>query len=342
MIEFHCNKCGRRHSVKEEFGGKRGKCPCGNLLVIPTPAAQPVSTTEKPNENLTPPQVPVIPPIHEEPLYINEKHPGGDEIMTYCEKCKRPHPGMVCPSCGEDDSRGTFGGCLYCGTSYRASRKKCPVCRVDANLMRATTAQSAKESLTYWQAAYDEARTNRYYFSLSEHRIHVGFLIEAGHGSLARHLLDRLSAYVRSRFPAVPRDLQEQVKYFSALQNIEQPMSDYYRAEAQKSQGKQDQGSPSLVMAYAVHAIMDVLLYRAELKVNTDLMPDIFGEVSSDVECLEKVNIDRMKEVLKAINKNAPGRPEALSKIINKNLSTIPIIDEGTVRQDVAALFAVW
>jgi hypothetical protein len=35
MIEFRCEKCGNRFQVKDEMQGKRGKCPCGNAIVIP-------------------------------------------------------------------------------------------------------------------------------------------------------------------------------------------------------------------------------------------------------------------------------------------------------------------
>ncbi|MEX2092531.1 MAG: hypothetical protein WD971_07625 [Pirellulales bacterium] len=34
MITFSC-ECGKRHQVKDELAGKRGKCSCGKTLVIP-------------------------------------------------------------------------------------------------------------------------------------------------------------------------------------------------------------------------------------------------------------------------------------------------------------------
>ncbi len=36
MIEFPCRSCGQKLSVKEEFSGKRIKCPkCGGVSVVP-------------------------------------------------------------------------------------------------------------------------------------------------------------------------------------------------------------------------------------------------------------------------------------------------------------------
>jgi DNA-directed RNA polymerase subunit RPC12/RpoP len=36
MIRFNCLKCGKSFTVKEEMAGKKGKCPCGATLTIPT------------------------------------------------------------------------------------------------------------------------------------------------------------------------------------------------------------------------------------------------------------------------------------------------------------------
>ena len=36
LIPVHCDECGRSFRVKEEFGGKRGKCPkCGAIVQVP-------------------------------------------------------------------------------------------------------------------------------------------------------------------------------------------------------------------------------------------------------------------------------------------------------------------
>lgn len=49
-IEFRCPKCGKRFTVKDEAGGKRGKCPCGAVINIPS---MKVSASEL-SENDTP------------------------------------------------------------------------------------------------------------------------------------------------------------------------------------------------------------------------------------------------------------------------------------------------
>jgi len=52
MITFTC-ECGKRHQVKDELAGKRGKCSCGKTLIIPQPAVAAQTTTQpataKPN-----------------------------------------------------------------------------------------------------------------------------------------------------------------------------------------------------------------------------------------------------------------------------------------------------
>ena len=36
MISFQCPACGKKLKVKDEFAGKKGKCPkCGNVINIP-------------------------------------------------------------------------------------------------------------------------------------------------------------------------------------------------------------------------------------------------------------------------------------------------------------------
>jgi DNA-directed RNA polymerase subunit RPC12/RpoP len=40
MIAFDCPGCGKRFQVKEEFGGRKSKCPtCGTRLLVPDAAA---------------------------------------------------------------------------------------------------------------------------------------------------------------------------------------------------------------------------------------------------------------------------------------------------------------
>jgi hypothetical protein len=52
MIEFRCEKCGNKFQVKDEMQGKRGKCPCGNAIVIPmaTVTLEPVDLSFAPTQ----------------------------------------------------------------------------------------------------------------------------------------------------------------------------------------------------------------------------------------------------------------------------------------------------
>lgn len=38
MIGFNCDSCGKSHSVKDEMTGKRAKCACGSIIIVPTPS----------------------------------------------------------------------------------------------------------------------------------------------------------------------------------------------------------------------------------------------------------------------------------------------------------------
>lgn len=43
MIHFACVQCDRRHKVHESMTGATVKCPCGQIMLVPTPAAAPES-----------------------------------------------------------------------------------------------------------------------------------------------------------------------------------------------------------------------------------------------------------------------------------------------------------
>src|ERR1700722_20144254 len=43
-IKFLCSNCKKVVSVKDEFAGKKGKCPhCGNVLTVPAPVRPPTA-----------------------------------------------------------------------------------------------------------------------------------------------------------------------------------------------------------------------------------------------------------------------------------------------------------
>ncbi len=42
MIRFFCKNCGKRFKVNDQLSGKRGRCPCGNRIEIPTISHKPL------------------------------------------------------------------------------------------------------------------------------------------------------------------------------------------------------------------------------------------------------------------------------------------------------------
>lgn len=45
MINFQCHACEKMHSAKDEMAGKRAKCACGTIIVVPTPSLSLASVT---------------------------------------------------------------------------------------------------------------------------------------------------------------------------------------------------------------------------------------------------------------------------------------------------------
>lgn len=43
-IRFKCCKCGKPFKVKDEDIGKKGVCPCGEILTIPSPQTSPIDS----------------------------------------------------------------------------------------------------------------------------------------------------------------------------------------------------------------------------------------------------------------------------------------------------------
>jgi hypothetical protein len=58
-IKFLCPSCKKVVSVKDEFAGKRGKCPhCGNVLTVPAPTRPPTTSGPPAAKRATPPPSP--------------------------------------------------------------------------------------------------------------------------------------------------------------------------------------------------------------------------------------------------------------------------------------------
>lgn len=53
MIHFACVQCDRRHKVHESIAGAKVKCPCGQIMLVPTPAAAPESPAPATDDKLS-------------------------------------------------------------------------------------------------------------------------------------------------------------------------------------------------------------------------------------------------------------------------------------------------
>ena len=100
-IQVRCPGCGATLSVKDEMGGKKGKCPkCGQLMMIPAVAAPPPQAAAPP----PPPSAPQPPPVPARP------RPGA--------RAGRPPAARRRPASGEvsDKSQATaFILCMFFG-----------------------------------------------------------------------------------------------------------------------------------------------------------------------------------------------------------------------------------
>jgi hypothetical protein len=353
MIDFCCEKCGRQHRVKDEFAGKRGKCPCGNVIAVPEfvaqmPVAVPASETAPiikevvtVEEVVDADEVPEVVAVHatDEPLYIyREEHV--NKFRSYCERCKLVHQQSACPGCGYDHTRGVRSGCMYCNTDYRSSRKNCPLCKVEINLDKARNSSKPEKALAYWQAAYDEARAKGYDFHFSDHLSHVHHLVEASHFADAWRKLNRLVIYLGERLSSSVRDVRCYQKYAEDLSHVEEGIALHNSREAKAYRERHGEDNAGLCGGAVTHAVLSLLYYRISLKYNQQLMPDIYRDIRP--EHLERTNFNRLKRVLIDIKKNKKGRPEQLCEVVARHLATVPKVDAGAVQQDVMAVLTQW
>lgn len=98
MIEFQCDECGKKYSVKDEMAGKSAKCPCGRSLKIPGIAFTKLTSSANSTGFKAPsvnPQTSVaaIPPSN----VSNQQNLG-----AFCPNCQTPiQPSWRgCPVCG--------------------------------------------------------------------------------------------------------------------------------------------------------------------------------------------------------------------------------------------------
>lgn len=95
LITFDCPGCGKTHSVKDDFGGKKAKCPkCGALLLVPTP---PLVANE-------PDYVPYVPDdstpatFGSEPQEPAQTSPATTRLCEWCSE-SIPTEAVKCPFC---------------------------------------------------------------------------------------------------------------------------------------------------------------------------------------------------------------------------------------------------
>jgi hypothetical protein len=316
MIGVTCSQCGRTFSLADDKAGKRGRCPCGSLVVVP--AAVPVAATPPPL-----PRPEALPPVRaDDDLYINTRDMSdGEPIRFYCEQCKKPFEGFTCPRCRSGSRSGAYGGCMFCRTSYRASRKRCPVCDVDANMQKANAPVNAEpdeiaKALACWQAGYEEAKANGYWFSMEQHLTHARLLRYAGHGDEAWRLLNQLMVKCGRDYKSIGR--------------IHQLFAEHLGDEAAK--GDRD----SLRIASVFHALVADLHSSLELAQNKKKMPDIYKNIGDAPD--EKWHTNEMKRRLRIIKRNKKGNAERLYAVLMDHWQRLPKIDNDALERDVAAI----
>jgi hypothetical protein len=159
-------------------------------VLVPKPPKE--LNGKKPRRRQRKVSAPVERPPLLQPPYLAARPPD----RTYCEKCKAAHAGFDCPRCGNTHPGGGSGNsCDYCNTSYRESRRDCPVCTVEKQFKKAVEVGARgnlTKAISLWWKGYDEARSNRLGFPYKAFFPYAAFLAEAGFGHDAMALLNHL------------------------------------------------------------------------------------------------------------------------------------------------------
>jgi hypothetical protein len=265
---------------------------------------------------------PVERPSLLQPPYLSDRPPE----RTHCEKCKAAHSGFDCPTCGNTHPGGGVGNsCDYCNTSYRESRRSCPVCTVEKHLKKATDAGARgnlSKAIGFWWQGYDEARSNGLGFSYNAFFPYAAFLAEAGFCNDAMALLSQLRNHRRSTLAASPRPV-DLWNYYKELGTIHSAMS---RALAL--------GPSPLTANRQCDIIFHALL--GELSERSGLHCSGYGTEPYPLTA------NRMREVLRQAKLNKKGRPEEAQQILVKHWYTVPKIDVHTLQQEVSRLVSTW
>jgi hypothetical protein len=123
-IKFLCPSCKKVVSVKDEYAGKKGKCPhCGNVLTVPAPTRPPTATLPPSAKPPTPPPRPVRaprPPSRPVDLEAEAAAALRDEPPPENAPVASTTVDFNCPMCDAE---------LHLPLDLAGKRSPCPECR---------------------------------------------------------------------------------------------------------------------------------------------------------------------------------------------------------------------
>lgn len=138
VIRFQCPQCGKTLSVKSEYAGREGKCPCGAVVAVPAEAEKIAFRCGSCGKIIRVPQIHAgkkgrCPQCRN--IVVVPGAGGRSAVDGLSGSAERPLPlpaGMVifrCPMCDEDieaqeSSRGNLVECPKCGSFAQAPEKK--------------------------------------------------------------------------------------------------------------------------------------------------------------------------------------------------------------------------
>jgi hypothetical protein len=123
-IKFLCPSCKKVVSVKDEYAGKKGKCPhCGNVLTVPAPTRPPTSAKPQAAKPPTPPPRPIrTPKPPSGPVDIDAEAAAAlrDEPKPESAAVASTTIDFNCPMCDAE---------LHLPLDLAGKRSPCPECR---------------------------------------------------------------------------------------------------------------------------------------------------------------------------------------------------------------------
>ncbi|HET6249471.1 MAG TPA: hypothetical protein VFE47_17400 [Tepidisphaeraceae bacterium] len=110
MIEFSCTSCGKRYKLEDQMGGKRAKCKCGNVLLVPPMTIDPALMDSSKAPAAPPPPPRPAPPTPPPPIASRAgvQQPVATEAAGECPSCgaaMAPNA-VLCIECGFDKRTG--------------------------------------------------------------------------------------------------------------------------------------------------------------------------------------------------------------------------------------------